>query len=38
MERRQADVGDFLVFESRDPKRRRLLPEHIGYQSDIWRR
>jgi hypothetical protein len=26
MERREADVGDFLFVESRDPKRRRILP------------
>jgi hypothetical protein len=34
MERRQADVGDFLVVESGDLKRRGTPPEHIGYRSD----
>ena len=30
MERRQADVGDFLLMEEGDLKRRRILPEYIG--------
>jgi hypothetical protein len=30
MERRQADVGDFLLIEEGDLK-RRVLPEDIGY-------
>jgi hypothetical protein len=29
MERRQADVGDFLLIESGNLKRRRILPESI---------
>jgi hypothetical protein len=29
MERRQADVGDFLVVESRQLKGRAVLPEDI---------
>ena len=33
MERRQADVGDFLLIESGDPKRRRILPAYVGYRS-----
>ena len=33
MERRQADVGDFLVIDSGELKRRRILPEFIGYRS-----
>ena len=33
MERRQADVGDFLLIEEGDLKRRRILPEYIGDRS-----
>jgi hypothetical protein len=33
MERGQADVGDFLLIEEGDLKRRRILPEYIGYRS-----
>jgi hypothetical protein len=33
MERCQADVGDFLLMEEGDLKRRRILPEYIGYRS-----
>ena len=32
MERRQADVGDFLLIEEGDLE-RRILPEYIGYRS-----
>jgi hypothetical protein len=32
-ERRQTDVGDFLLIEEGDLKRRRILPEYIGYRS-----
>ena len=38
IERRQADVGDFLLIESGDLKRRRILPEYIGYRSGSRRR
>jgi hypothetical protein len=31
VERRQADVRDFLVIESGELKRRATLPESIGY-------
>ena len=30
MERRQADVGDFLIIEGGELKRRRIPPEYIG--------
>src|SRR4029077_17193219 len=33
MERRQADVGDFLLVERGEPKRRCILPNQIGYRS-----
>ena len=32
-ERGQADVGDFLLIEEGDLKRRCILPEYIGYRS-----
>jgi hypothetical protein len=32
-ERRQADVGDFLLVERGEPKRRCILPKQIGYRS-----
>ena len=38
IERRQADVGYFLLIETGDPKRRRILPEYIGCRSGSRRR
>ncbi len=38
MERRQADVGDFLLVEEGDSKRRCILPWQIGYRSGRGRR